>query len=92
MAAEGQSDKMASDMEVRMKHTHGIEFLHEENMAPINIRRSLSMWPQWGGDDVIQQWQQCVISDGADFYSHFLQALVLCYWKFIANVVDCVEK
>ena len=30
MAAEGQSDKMASDMEVRMKQRCVIEFLHAE--------------------------------------------------------------
>jgi hypothetical protein len=30
MAAEGQSDKMASDMEVRMKQRCVTEFLHAE--------------------------------------------------------------
>ena len=36
MAAEGHSDKMASDMEVRMKQRCGIEFLHMERRAPTN--------------------------------------------------------
>jgi len=35
--AEGQSDKTASDMELHMKERGGIEFLHEEKMAPIDI-------------------------------------------------------
>ena len=37
MAAERQSDKMASDMEVRMKKRCTIKFLLEEKMAPIVI-------------------------------------------------------
>ena len=37
MAAEGQSDTMASDMEVHMKQRCGTEFLREEKMATINI-------------------------------------------------------
>mgnify|MGYP001860934035 CR=1 FL=1 len=41
MAAEGQSDKMASDMEVRMKERCGIEFLHLEKMAPTDIHQCL---------------------------------------------------
>ena len=37
MAAEGQSDEMASDMEVHMKERCVIEFFHAEKMAPIDI-------------------------------------------------------
>jgi len=40
-AAEGQSDKMASDMEVRMKQRCVIEFLHAEKIAPNDIHRRL---------------------------------------------------
>ena len=36
-AAEGQSDRMVSDMEVHMKQKCGIEFLLVERMAPIDI-------------------------------------------------------
>lgn len=36
MAAEGQSDTMAADMNVRMKQRRGIEFLHAEKVAPID--------------------------------------------------------
>jgi len=37
MAAEGQSDRMASDMEVHMKQGCRIEFLHVGKMAPLAI-------------------------------------------------------
>ena len=39
MAAEGQSEKMASDMEIYLKHWGGIEFLCAEKMAPIEVHR-----------------------------------------------------
>ena len=41
MAAEGQSDRMVSDVEMRMKQRCGIEFLHEEKMAPTDVDRQL---------------------------------------------------
>ena len=41
MAAEGQSDRMASDMEVWMKQMCLIEFLYEEKMALIDIHQHL---------------------------------------------------
>ena len=41
MAAEGQSDKMTSDMEVLMKQRCVIEFLHAEKIAPKDIHRRL---------------------------------------------------
>ncbi len=41
MAAEGQSDKMASDMEVQMKQRGVVELPHVEKMAPIDIHRCL---------------------------------------------------
>jgi hypothetical protein len=40
-ATEGQSDKMASDMEVRMKQRRVTEFLHAEKFAPSDIHRRL---------------------------------------------------
>ena len=39
MAAEGHSDKMVSDMEVRMKKRCGIESFHVDYNAPIDIHR-----------------------------------------------------
>ena len=41
MTAEGQSDKMAPDMEVRMKQRCVIEFLYAEKIAPNDIHRRL---------------------------------------------------
>jgi hypothetical protein len=41
MAADGQSDEMVSDMEVRLKHRCIIEFLHAEKIAPNDIHRCL---------------------------------------------------
>ena len=41
MTAEGQSDKMASDMEVHMKIICGIEFLHMEKIVPIDVHQHL---------------------------------------------------
>jgi len=41
MAAEGQSDRITSDMEVGMKQRYGIELLHVEKIAPIDIHQCL---------------------------------------------------
>ena len=41
MAAEGQSDKMVSDMEVSMKQRCVIKFFCVEKMAPIDIHQCL---------------------------------------------------
>ncbi len=41
MAAEGQSDKMASDMEVDTEQRCVVEFLHAEKMAPTDIHQCL---------------------------------------------------
>ena len=41
MAADGQSDRMASDMEVRMKQRCGIAFLCEEKIPHIDIHQHL---------------------------------------------------
>ena len=37
MAAEGQCDTTASDMEVHIDQRYGIEFLHVDKSAPIDI-------------------------------------------------------
>ena len=41
MAAEGQSDTVASDTEVHMKQRCVTEFLHTEKMAPTDIHQLL---------------------------------------------------
>lgn len=38
MAAEKQSDKMASDVEVRLTQRHVTEFLYVQKMAPTDPR------------------------------------------------------
>ena len=43
---EGQSENMASDMEVDMKERCGIEFLHVEKMAPIMLAEHMET-KQW---------------------------------------------
>ena len=41
MTTEGASDKLASDVEVRMKQRCVSEFLHAEKIAPNDIHRRL---------------------------------------------------
>ena len=41
MAAEGQSDKMVSDMEAHMEQRHVTVFLHMKKMAPTDIYQCL---------------------------------------------------
>jgi len=41
MTSEGQSDKMASNMEVRMKEMGVTEFLDVEKMVPLDIYQCL---------------------------------------------------
>jgi len=41
MAAEGQSGRMVSDLEVCIKQKCGTEFLYPEKMAPVDIRQCL---------------------------------------------------
>ena len=41
MAAEGQSGRMAPDVEVHMKQRCGTEFLHAEKMAATDIHQHL---------------------------------------------------
>ena len=56
MAAEGQSDRMVSGMEVPMEQGYVTEFLHVEKMSPTDIHWYLLRvtetkqwkWEQWG--------------------------------------------
>ena len=91
MAAEGQSDKMASDVEMYMKKRYGIEFFRVEKIAPTDIHQCLLNG--YGGetvsgcehsevvDGVLQQWQQqqWLISAGDDCYEYSMRALVNCW-------------
>ena len=41
MAAEWKSEKLVSEIEMRVKQKGGTEFLHVEKMTPIHIYRCL---------------------------------------------------
>jgi len=88
MAAEGQSHKMTSDMEVHMKQRCVTEFLHVEKMAPTDVHLHLL---NAGGDQTVdvRQWvvsfsnnaviaavKLQVTSTGVNFYKHNMQALI----------------
>jgi len=68
MTAEGQSDKMASDMEVRMKQRYVTEFLHAEKIAPNDIhRRLLNIYRDQTVDvSTVRQWVACFSSGDSD--------------------------
>ena len=86
IAAEGQSDKMASDIEVQMKQRCVIEFLHADKMVPTDIHLCL-LETSSGCEQseavgaVFRQWreQQWVTSTGVDFEESSMQALAHCW-------------
>ena len=79
MAAEGQSDKMAYDMEVHMKQRWVIDFLYMEEMAPTDIHWHLLniygdkqlRWAQWGSG-----WCVSAVATAIWKTSHILDGLV----------------
>ena len=68
MTVEGQSDKMASDMEVRMKQRCVTEFLHAEKLAPNDIhRRLLNVYGDQTVDvSTVRRWVACFSSGDSD--------------------------
>ena len=64
MTAEGQSDKMVSEMEVRMKQRCVTEFLHAEKIVPNDIPQCLMK--VYGDQTVdvstVRQWVACFSS------------------------------
>ena len=68
MAAEGHSDKMASDVEVHMKQSCVTELFHEENMAPIDSHQYLLnvYGDQTVSVGTVKQWVLCFSSSGSD--------------------------
>ena len=85
MAAEGQSDRTASDMEVRMKQRCATEFLHEGKTSHLSVLAELSWRPNSGCDHsevvggVFQQWRWQGTFTGAGFDERAMQALVHCW-------------
>jgi len=99
MAAEGQADKMASDMEVHMKRRGGSEFFHEKKTGTRwhSLTLTKRLWSPDSGYEhskgtAFQQWWQQVTSTGADFYEHRKQAFVRCWRKRRANTGSYVKK
>ena len=86
MAAEGQSDKIASDMEVHTKQRYGTELLYLEKNTPLTsidacwmfMETKQWMWVRWVGCS-FQQWQQqqWVTSAGTDYNKHNMQVCSL---------------
>ena len=86
MAAEGQSDRLASDREVYMKQRCVVEFLHVGKIAPTDIYRCLL---NVDGDPTVDvstvRWWAVCFSGGSSnsgspllvqvFYDHGMQAL-----------------
>ena len=68
MAAEWQSDKMESDVEVHMKQRYGIEFLHAEKIESIDIRWYLLniSGDQTAAVSAVRQWVVHFINGGSD--------------------------
>ena len=101
MAAEGQCDTVASDMEVCMKQRYGTECPNEGKMAPADIHlmlaeclRRLSSGCEHSEavGDAFQQWQQWVTIAGADFPERSMKAFVHRWQRCPADGGDCVEK
>ena len=87
MEAEGQSDRIVSGMEVSMKQTCAIEFLHVEKIILIDIHWCLLNISEIQTVDVstVRWWvvcfssnnSDCFNSTGADFYKHSMQLLFI---------------
>jgi len=68
MTAEGQSGKMASDMEVCMKQRCVIESLHAEKFAPSDThRRLMNVYGDQTVDvSTVRRWVACFSSGDSD--------------------------
>jgi hypothetical protein len=68
IAAEEQSGKMASDMEVLTKQRCGFEFLHVEKIPPVDIhRRLLNVYGNQSADvSTVRQLVVCFSSGDSD--------------------------
>jgi len=105
-AAERQSDRMVSDMEMWMKQRCVTESLHAEKMTPTDIHQHLLYFYGDQAVDVstvssgwcvsaagIVMWNTSHVPVGhVDFYKQDMQALVHCCWKWKVNGRDYVEK
>ena len=101
MAAEEQSDKMASDMEVCMKQRYIIEFIHAGKIIPIAIHWALQNihGDQTVDVSVVRWWvvrfssSNSVSSPLAYIFTRCgMDALVHHWQKCAANGGECAEK
>ena len=101
MAAEGHSDRMASDMEVHRNQRWDIKLIHEEkksHLLPFTdtcwmiTETNEWMWAHWGGGWCISSVLTVVTSTGTHFYESSMQALAHHRWKCTTNGADYVEK
>ena len=102
MAAEGQSDTRASDMQVNMKQSyitafppcikkapadwHSFSWLDEHIWTPTMDISTMRWWVVH-----FQKWWQQVIFTDADVYKYGMQVLVHCWWRHTTNSDDCNE-
>ena len=89
MAAEGHSDKMASNTEAYMKQNCVIEFLHVEKLAPTDIHwRLLNVYEDQTVDVNTVRW--CISAMTTTTVGH------LCWWQFLqawhAGSSSCWQK
>lgn len=107
MAAEGQSDGVASDKEAHMKQRCVIEFLHKEKNALVDIHwclMNIDGEPNSGYEHsemgrwyvpvmAAATWKTNHVPDShADFYEYGMQALIHCCQKYTANGGGYVKK
>ena len=96
MAAEGQTDRMVSDMEVCMERRCVTELFHVEKMAPVDLQLMIAerLWRPNSGCEYNAGWLMCFSSDncgscvtstGADCHELGMQALVHHWQKCIAR-------
>jgi len=96
MAAEGHSDTMASDMEMRVKQ----KCVPVEKTAPTDIHLcSLNIYARQPVTVSKVRWWVVHFSigdsrssAGAGFYEHCIQTLIHCWQKCSANSSDYIEK
>jgi len=95
MAEERQSDTTASDLELWIKQSGVMEFLHMDKMSPVDIHQSLL---NVYGDPPVVWWvvrfssgDSWVTSVGADFYKHGMQTLVHCWHECTVNGGDNIR-
>jgi len=105
MAAEGQSDRIAFDMEVDLKKRCVVKFLHVEEMAPTDTYQCLlNIFGEQTVDvSTVRRWvvhfimmalwkTNHILDSHADFYEHSMQAFYHPRQKCIAYGGDCLEK